>query len=540
MNIMEKEKIMTKFNKFVKNTIIVLGLIFISLIIILNLVYSVRIYNGMSENVIINQNTFLFTMFLIIILAVTYYILYQTEKIKVSKKVNKLIFITLFIIYIILQIVWINVRCANPNHDQYYVYDTAIRLKEKNENLIGDEYLQTYPQQVSTATFYAIILKIFNTNNVIVLQYLNIIANAFTIFGLYLIAKQIANKDNKFNKGTFILLAFTYTALPLLSTFIYGDLISLPFAIFGIYFAVKYVKEDNIKFIIFSGLSMSMAYFLRMNSLIFIIAITIYLFLGLLKVIQNKEKAKIIIKTILIILFIIISILPSKLYISFMQEKLKLNKEKSYPTIGWLTIGVTLSTRGAGWYVDPYVDIWKSNGQDATFLKENYIKMLTYYKENPVICINFYLKKILSMWAEPSFASLWYNLSFNFGNMSVNEGTATEEQIKEYEKVDNVVYKLYNFIMIYEKIILMLVFMSVLLLILRNKELSNEQVLLILVFIGGFLFHILWEAKSRYVIPYFIVLIPLASIGIKQNVEWVQRIIKQIKSKIIETKNKVM
>lgn len=540
MNIMEKERTMIKLSNFIKNVIISFSLILVFLIIILNIVYSVRIYNGMSENVIISQNTFVFTILFLLILSVIYYILYQTEKIKISKKANKVIFITLFALYIILQIVWINVRCANPNHDQYYVYDTAISLNENLESLIGSEYLQTYPQQISTATFYAIILKIFNTNNVIVLQYLNIIANAFTIWGLYLIAKQIANKDSKFSKGAFILLAFTYTALPLLSTFIYGDLISLPFAIFAIYFAIKYAKEDDIKFIFFSGISMSMAYFLRMNSLIFIIAITIYLFLGVLKIIQNKEKSKIIIKAILMILFIMISILPSKIYISFMQEKLKLDKEKSYPAIGWFAMGTTLSTRGAGWYVEPYVETWRDNGQDATFLKEKCIEMLTYYKNNPLICISFYMKKIASMWVEPSFASLWYNLSFNFGNMSVNEGTATEEQIIEYQKVDNIVYKSYNFIMIYEKIILTLVFISVLLVILRNKELSNEHILLILIFIGGFLFHILWEAKSRYVIPYFVVLIPLASIGIKQNIEWIQRIINQIKSKIIEVKKKVM
>ena len=46
------------------------------------------------------------------------------------------------------------------------------------------------------------------------------------------------------------------------------------------------------------------------------------------------------------------------------------------------------------------------------------------------------------------------------------------------------------------------------------KNMSNEAILLITIFLGGFFFHILWEAKSRYIIPYFAILIPLASIKI--------------------------
>lgn len=47
-----------------------------------------------------------------------------------------------------------------------------------------------------------------------------------------------------------------------------------------------------------------------------------------------------------------------------------------------------------------------------------------------------------------------------------------------------------------------------------HNDLSNEVLLLIIVLIGGFLFHTIWEAKSRYIISYILVLIPVASISI--------------------------
>ena len=43
-----------------------------------------------------------------------------------------------------------------------------------------------------------------------------------------------------------------------------------------------------------------------------------------------------------------------------------------------------------------------------------------------------------------------------------------------------------------------------------------EIIFLITIFIGGFAFHILWEAKSRYIIPYIVVLIPVAAISINK------------------------
>ena len=44
-----------------------------------------------------------------------------------------------------------------------------------------------------------------------------------------------------------------------------------------------------------------------------------------------------------------------------------------------------------------------------------------------------------------------------------------------------------------------------------DKFLNIEKLYLVIIFLGGFAFHILWEAKSRYIIPYVIILFPLAT-----------------------------
>ena len=49
----------------------------------------------------------------------------------------------------------------------------------------------------------------------------------------------------------------------------------------------------------------------------------------------------------------------------------------------------------------------------------------------------------------------------------------------------------------------------------RNKW-KPEQLVLLLIFLGGFAFHTIWEAKSDYVLPYFVLLIPYAAAGLGQ------------------------
>ena len=52
-----------------------------------------------------------------------------------------------------------------------------------------------------------------------------------------------------------------------------------------------------------------------------------------------------------------------------------------------------------------------------------------------------------------------------------------------------------------------------------------------IIFFGGFAFHILWETKSIYAIPFFELLIPYASHGIMDVIQIIETKIKKKKSK---------
>lgn len=66
------------------------------------------------------------------------------------------------------------------------------------------------------------------------------------------------------------------------------------------------------------------------------------------------------------------------------------------------------------------------------------------------------------------------------------------------------------------------------LLIIRRRDYNSIEsyVLLIAVF-GGFLFSLMWEAKTRYVMPYLFMQIPYMAIGVNEFTDFWNRIHKR-------------
>ena len=62
-----------------------------------------------------------------------------------------------------------------------------------------------------------------------------------------------------------------------------------------------------------------------------------------------------------------------------------------------------------------------------------------------------------------------------------------------------------------------------------------ENWILLIAIVGGFLFSIIWEAMSRYVLPYAVYTIPLAAIGMETLQKWLRQLLQKSKdSKHIE------
>ena len=497
-------------NRSLKSSIFILAFIAILIVTLLNVFYISNISMGeVSSSEYLGLEKAVITFIIICEVCI---LCYLANKIKIPKTLKIILIILSIILYAVIQIMWINTSLMTPRADSKEILEIA-KCITGNTKWTQDifNYIEYYPQQLTLATIIAIIFKIFNTTDYILIQYINVIFNIFTFLGLYFILKKLSKK-HEINEVLFFMLTLTFIPLIMLVTYVYGDIMGLALSIWGVYFAIKYVETNKIRYAIITALLLSFSYLLRMNYIIFFIAIIIYWIINYIDI--KKEKIKQTIKILFVtILSILIILIPSKLIKDAFFKEHNLSKENSFSIVPYLYMGMSESETGNGWYsieIENIVQkIINSNTEQSNQIKEETRELLNerveYLIQNPIYAINFYKNKLISTWAEPSMAYNFYNKLY--------EGDINKE---ENPVLYSMLYgEIYEETKLYQKALNLIIFAGTLITIFQNrKKLDKEIMLLCLIFLGGFGFHLLWETKSRYILPYVIIIIPVACIGI--------------------------
>ncbi len=490
-----------------KKIIYVIGIIFLLVVISVNVLFTSKLSS--SERITINLNNIVYSI-CTILLAVIIYLITKKANEKLKKddsesKIRKRLFIIALVIYFILNILWIFSVRPGIGGDSVHVGNIAqVFYKESNSELLNNktyagitlkEYMQEYPQQIPLSFVYSIIFRIIFFDEIGVLRIVNVISAVLIVVAIYKITKQLS-KQYKTNTILPLILILTFVPLIMLTTFIYGDIPSLALCLFAVYFTMKYIESKKYKFIIIATILTSIANMMRMNSLIFVIATTIYLMLNTIKEFNKKEIKKTGISIGIIIIYILIAIIPSTIIENCYFKKYNLDKNKVYPKSSFILMSMEESWRGNGWYNEKIAE--PALKQEAN-IKEKYNEKIkeriNYLSKNIDYTFDFYTKKITSMWSENTYSS--------FFNNKIND----KEVLKKGKDA----------IMFYQKASLLLITASSLIIIIQNrKKLSLEIIFLLTIFIGGFAFHILWEAKSRYIIPYIVILMPITAVEINK------------------------
>lgn len=492
-----------------KKLITIIGIVCLVIITILNILYTANL--DISEHITITNNSFIYILGIIVLGIFIFLITNMIDKKIYSedseskKKKRKIFFWIALSIYIVINIAWILLIQPHIVGDQIHACNLAQTFYNNNlEEFLPNmtyagiplsQYMQSYHQQISLSFVFSIFFRIINFDGIGVLRVLNVIGNIMIIVALYKISKQISKKY-KINKVRLLFLILTFISLLMLSTFIYGDIPSLALCLFSVYFMMRYTETEKIKYPIYASIFTMIAYMMRMNSLIFIIATVIYLLFNVVKNISKKIWKENILSILIMIMYICISMIPSSLVQNYFLDKYGMDKTAEYPTISYFLMAMEESWRANGWYNEEIGEYALKNIEKAGVEYVDKIKdRLKYFSENKEYAVEFYIKKLASMWTENTYSAVRSNI------------------VEENDSIQNITAPL----TFYQKTLLIVMCVSSFLVLIQNrKNISIDIIFLITIFIGGFAFHILWEAKSRYIIPYIIVLIPISSIYIKK------------------------
>ncbi len=569
-NIKEKKEEKQLSNKkniilnIIKKSILVIAFLSILLLIALQFIYSAKLVNNISEHIEISH----MTMIKIVCVLLSMLAIYILSKIdKINEKYKKVLLVIGIVASIVLQvflILYIRDIDVVVMADQENIYTSAseefkgVGMSDNNKY-----YMATYPHQLSQMRMYYWLFKLFGTDSYGIWIGFNILCNIIIIYMITKIGRLIAKKYNG-NSSIATILILLFLPLPMFVTFIYGDIPSLMLSTVATYLMLLYVSnrkwdgskieenkiKNNWKYLLFASILMMFACIFRKNTIITVIAQTMFLVFCLIEKISKyngkkeeqqelefgktkKEKKKDIITNVVsIALLLTLTIVVPKVYNNILEEKYNLKEIRdAYTVKGYLYMAMMESTRGNGWYNDEVAAPGRTEKDAAKLFYEEKLKeRIKYMLDNKWYALKFYRNKLVSTWNENTYTSIWNNVDL-WLDTRTEEEKAYHPIYKNNVTVKEGLEKIEEPLVILQKAVLLYILFSLLIVItkgLKSEKVDNEILLFALIILGGMYFHMLWETKSRYIIPYLVLAMPVCSMLNGDNIGNMIRDIKNM------------
>lgn len=432
---------------------------------------------------------------------------------------------------LIVSLIWIFIANAEPAWDsKELIRASNALLGSQNPSDIQEwnigSYMDHFPFQVPLVYLFSFLSLISGDKLYVLIELLNALANSITAYYLVKITS-IIFKNSLVTKICLIIIV-GFGGLYLYSTFVYGNLISIPFTLAAFYITIKAIESNDriVKHIIISSVLLCVSYLLKSTMQISIIAYTICILIFSLK----YNKMKLIIYGMLPYILCFITTNLSILSVNNIIDR-NIGGEHEPPKMSWIVMGIgggqelnpnsnnVYDARKPGWF-DAYVWINpKEEGYKSytEMNKEMIKKRIERFINNPSFALYFFGRKIIAEWTEPTFEGY---LASNW--------KSNDPLVPDHTRADRIYYtkfapsfyygkanKLSIIIMdVNQTIILLGAFISYIYIYIGKININIINLALGINTLGGFILYIFWEMKSQYILPFYLYLIPYSSYGI--------------------------
>lgn len=453
-----------------------------------------------------------------------------------------------------------------PAADAMSVYNAALEWIQGNLDVIHPtvSYLSYYPQQIGLMAFLELFLRIWNLTGIsapawhfIKLIYVCLLCAA--VLFQYLSLKYLWREHWEKISCCYLLLVCCNLSMIMYSSFVYGEIPSFAALSVGLYLLLRLLSgitfPDHIHTGSHEGISLkssdsetvacavpspefhstwstfftgtgsilflALSVMLRKNSLIPIIAVLLVLLFESLRFGRSVRARLCLLGMAVCLAVTSVGILPlvQKCY----EKKAGNTLSSGVTAMSYFAMGMQEASRGCGWYNGFNIDTYDAAGMDSALANEisrqAVLERLAYFREHPGYAVDFYARKHLSQWADGTYASRQATLAAYGGRsgffQEVYDGSLSSAYIEWGNAWQNVLYLgtlVFCVSTVHRK---------------RKNTATAPQgsdtdslylslylyVGLIAV-LGGFLFHILWEANSRYIFLYSLLLMPYCAAGI--------------------------
>lgn len=342
-----------------------------------------------------------------------------------------------------------------PAADALSVYNAAAEWILGNTDIIHPtvSYLSYYPQQIGLMAFLELLLRIWNLTGLSVpawhfikLVYVCLLCGA--IWFQYLSLQYLWPENYKNISCCYLVLVCCNLPMIMYSSFVYGEIPSFAALSVGCYLLLRLLGSSSR--ILFTGfgsiLFLTLSVLLRKNSLIPVIAVLLVLLFEALRPGRNGKMRLGLLIMAVCLAVTSVGILPlvQKCY----EKKAGNTLSSGVTAMSYLAMGMQEASRGCGWYNGFNIDTYDTAGMDTVLANEisrlAIDERLAYFREHPGYTADFYLHKHLSQWADGTYASRQATLATYGGRSAffkeVYEGSLSGGYIEWCNAWQNVLY----------------------------------------------------------------------------------------------------
>lgn len=387
-----------------------------------------------------------------------------------------------------------------PLGDQAIVYQSVIEFSaDKYTMMEPGNYLDFYPQQYGMIFILDSLFRLFGKIDIIYFQYLNVPFLMLAVYFGWRLTKEIFH--NPRTELFYQLLVLFFFPLYLYVYFAYGEVISIGAGTLCLWAALRFCNTLKARYGITAVCAVTLAVFIRKNSLVLLIAVCIILIFQAML----QKRIKLLIPLVLMIVLPQLCNMGVKTYY---EQRSGHDIGKGIPAVMWMLMGTQQSEEGYGVYNGNSVLIYNGPAENdpercAEIGMEELKGQLEDFLGNPSYALDFYRNKLINQWNDPVYSVFIMTRAL----VETADPMILDAYFGElHDKLEDFLNR-YHFIMYFG-----FGFCAVWLL---RQKFEIAECLPFIAIIGGFLFSILWEAKPRYVIPYVFLMLPAAAMGIR-------------------------
>lgn len=370
-------------------------------------------------------------------------------------------------------------------------------------------YAYMWPHQNGMILLIAFLLQFMDTITSFYVMYgILIFFYVLTIWGIYQICCLFFGKNAL--TGIQGMLLATYLPYAFLINNIYGDHIGYGFAVLSCLTALLFLKTRKILYSLASAFTMAFAIIFKQNCMIVMAGIVVLYLICLEKEFSRKKPrlskpGKLILGNLL--LFPILVLLVSSIPNACIKQHLHVEPGTGNSKWAHIAMGLQDTEDAPGWYNTYNERTFVENNYDtdatAAASRENIQKSLACFAQNPSYAWSFFHKKWALEWNNPTFEC--FTLQSNKVS-NVELTPLIRSTIFDGGKINILLIAFFD---LCQSAFLF----GILFYLISEKKPTIEALLPFVLFIGAFLFWTFWESKPRYVLPYFLLLIPYSVTG---------------------------